>query len=164
MNTTFSKAQIEQWLSEIPDPEIPVITIVELGMVRDVQVENGNEVTVWVTPTYSGCPAVDMINMQIRMALMSRGVKTLHLKEQLDPAWTTDWISEEGKQKMKEYGISPPKRKSKNSLDLFEEEHAECPRCSSHNTEIISQFGSTSCKALHRCLDCKEPFEHFKCH
>lgn len=164
MNASISAAQIYDWLSEISDPEIPAITILELGIVRDVNISPSNKVTIFITPTYSGCPAMDMISMQIRMALISRGIKDLEIKEQLDPAWTTDWITEEGKRKMKEYGISPPNRKSKNKLGLFEEDAVECPRCDSTNTELISQFGSTSCKSMYRCLDCKEPFEHFKCH
>jgi len=159
----FSIPQIYKWLAEISDPEIPVLTILDLGIVRNVIIED-NALIVFITPTYSGCPAMDIISMQIRMALISRGVQNLSIKEQLSPTWTSDWITESGKLKMKEYGISPPIRKSKNPSGLFEEEEVGCPHCNSHHTELISQFGATSCKSLYRCLDCKEPFEHFKCH
>lgn len=160
---SISVEQIYKWLSEISDPEIPVVTILDLGIVRNVEVDE-NGTTIYITPTYSGCPAMDIISMQIRMALISRGVKNLQIKEQLNPAWTTDWITEEAKLKMKKYGIAPPKGKAKIKNGLFEEEEVECPHCNSHHTELISQFGATSCKALYRCLDCQEPFEHFKCH
>lgn len=163
ISPAFSEEQIYKWLSEISDPEIPVLTILDLGIVRGVQVDE-QSITIFITPTYSGCPAMDIISLQIRMALISRGVSNLKIEEQLDPAWTTDWITESGKEKMKAYGISPPTRKSKTEYDLFEEDLVECPRCESNNTELISEFGSTSCKSLYRCLACKEPFEHFKCH
>ncbi len=162
---TLSIPQIYQWLSEISDPEIPAVSILDLGIVRDaILVDDGAEVVVTITPTYSGCPAMDIISMQIRMALLGRGVKKVSIEMQLAPAWTTDWISEDGKTKMKAYGIAPPVRKSAATLDLFEEEEIACPHCTSAHTEMISQFGATSCKSLYRCLDCKEPFEHFKCH
>lgn len=159
--------QIYEWLSSVTDPEVPVLTLLDLGIVRDVVVkeENGvKEATVTITPTYSGCPAMDVIGINIRMALMSRGFKKVNIEMQLSPAWTTDWISEEGKRKLLEYGIAPPVRKSNNHLGLFESDVVACPRCESENTELVSQFGPTSCKSLYRCLDCKEPFEHFKCH
>lgn len=165
MTATESIARIYEWLSEISDPEIPAVSILDLGIVRDViLVNNGEEVSVTITPTYSGCPAMDLISMQIRMALMSRGYRKVHIEMQLAPAWTTDWITEAGKARMKAYGIAPPVRKAKDPLALFEEEHIECPHCRSTDTEMISQFGATSCKSMYRCLDCKEPFEHFKCH
>jgi len=158
-------AQVWTWLGEVPDPEIPVISVVDLGIVRDViLVDDGAEVAVTITPTYSGCPAMDIISMQIRMALLGRGVKKVSVELQLAPAWTTDWITEEGKAKMKAYGIAPPVRKSTSALGLFEEEEILCPHCHSAHTEMVSQFGASSCKSLYRCLDCKEPFEHFKCH
>jgi ring-1,2-phenylacetyl-CoA epoxidase subunit PaaD len=161
----LSIPQIYQWLSEISDPEIPAVSILDLGIVRDViLVDDGAEVAVTITPTYSGCPAMDIISMQIRMALLGRGVKKVSVNLQLSPAWTTDWITEEGKAKMKAYGIAPPVRKSASALGLFEEEEIQCPHCHSAHTEMVSQFGATSCKSLYRCLDCKEPFEHFKCH
>lgn len=161
----LSIPQVYQWLSEIPDPEIPAVSVLDLGIVRDVVlVDEGREVSVTITPTYSGCPAMDLISMQIRMALLGRGVPRVHIEMQLSPAWTTDWITEEGKKKMKAYGIAPPIRRSREALGLFEEDEIECPRCQSTHTELVSQFGATSCKAMYRCLDCKEPFEHFKCH
>ena len=157
--------QVYKWLSEISDPEIPALSILDLGIVRDVIfLDDGKEVTVTITPTYSGCPAMDLISMQIRMSLMSRGYKKVNIEMQLAPAWTTDWITGEGKTKMKQYGIAPPIRKAKDALALFEEDEIQCPRCESINTEMVSQFGATSCKSMYRCLDCKEPFEHFKCH
>lgn len=161
----LSIPQIYQWLSEISDPEIPVLSILDLGIVRDViLVDDGEEIAVTITPTYSGCPAMDLISMQIRMGLMSRGVPKVRIEMQLAPAWSTDWITEDGKIKMKAYGIAPPVRKAKDALGLFEEDEIECPRCHSVHTEMVSQFGATSCKSMYRCLDCKEPFEHFKCH
>lgn len=159
----ISEKQVYQWLSEISDPEIPVLSILDLGIVRDVKTEEGGMLHITITPTYSGCPAMDIISMQIRMALLSRGFK-VNIDLQLSPAWTTDWITDSGKQKMLEYGIAPPKRRAKDTLGLFEEDEIACPRCGSIHTEMISQFGATSCKAMYRCLDCKEPFEHFKCH
>lgn len=160
-----SLTQVYTWLSEISDPEIPAVSIADLGIVRDVVLDEANhQVTVTITPTYSGCPAMDLISMQIRMALLSRGFKKVDIRMQLAPAWTTDWITPEGKAKMKAYGIAPPVRKAKDPLALFEEDEIECPHCHSHHTEMVSQFGATSCKSMYRCLDCKEPFEHFKCH
>lgn len=161
----ISSTQIYQWLSEISDPEIPAVSIIDLGIVRDVVlVDDGKEISITITPTYSGCPAMDLISMQIRMALMSRGFTKVNIEMQLAPAWTTDWITPEGKAKMKAYGIAPPIRKAKDALGLFEEDEIECPHCHSNHTEMVSQFGATSCKSMYRCLDCKEPFEHFKCH
>ena len=122
------------------------------------------QVKVVITPTYSGCPAMDVIATGIRMALISRGISKIEVASQLSPAWTTDWMSEEGKEKLKAYGIAPPNRKAFEALALFEEELLTCPRCGSTETELVSRFGPTSCKALYKCLSCKEPFEHFKCH
>lgn len=158
---------IYQWLETVTDPEVPVLNILDLGIVRDVSLteEHGvREATITITPTYSGCPAMDVIAMNIRMALLSHGIKKVHIVNQLSPAWTTDWMSEEGKRKLKEYGIPPPARKAANKLGLFDEDIVACPRCGSEDTELVSQFGPTSCKALYKCNSCKEPFEHFKCH
>lgn len=156
--------KVYEYLGEITDPEIPVLTILDLGIVRDVILHSETDVEVHITPTYSGCPAMDLISMQIRMSLMSRGFNNVRLKTILSPAWTTDWLSDEGKEKMKRYGIAPPQRLSKTGLSLFELDQVPCPRCESDHTELISEFGSTSCKAMYRCLACKEPFEYFKCH
>lgn len=159
--------EVWQWLSEVTDPEVPVLTILDLGIVRKVEIIDEAEartVRVTITPTYSGCPAMDVIAIGIRMALASHGVGKVVVENQLSPAWTTDWMTEEGKVKLKEYGIAPPNRKAFQALGLFEQEMVSCPRCGSEETELVSQFGPTSCKALYKCLSCKEPFEHFKCH
>lgn len=164
MEIVFTENQILDWLRSVTDPEVPVLTILDLGIVRGVTVA-GHEVTVVITPTYSGCPAMDVIAMNIRMALLSHGVRKVNIENQLSPAWTTDWMSDEGKQKLQEYGIAPPRRSSGlASPALFDDELVPCPRCGSEHTELTSQFGPTSCKSLHRCLSCLEPFEHFKCH
>jgi ring-1,2-phenylacetyl-CoA epoxidase subunit PaaD len=163
----MTSEEVIGWLSEVTDPEVPALTITDLGIVRGVAITGtGNDVavTVAITPTYSGCPAMDVIAMGIRMALASRGIKHIIIEPQLSPAWTTDWMSEEGKRKLKAYGIAPPNRKAFQALGLFEEDEGRCPRCDSEETELVSQFGPTSCKALYKCLSCKEPFEHFKCH
>ena len=167
MMSEISAAQVYEWLSSVTDPEVPVLTILDLGIVRNVTVDGSGidvTVTVFITPTYSGCPAMDVISIGIRMALISRGIRNVVIEPQLSPAWTTDWMTEEGKRKLKEYGIAPPNRKAFQPLGLFEEDKVSCPRCGSEETELVSQFGPTSCKALYKCLSCKEPFEHFKCH
>ncbi|MCD6012716.1 MAG: paaJ [Flavipsychrobacter sp.] len=163
----MTSEEVMGWLSAVTDPEVPVLTILDLGIVRNVEIleQSGQHgVKVTVTPTYSGCPAMDVIAMGIRMALLSHGVKNVTIEPQLSPAWTTDWMTEEGKVKLKEYGIAPPNRKAFQPLGLFEEDKVSCPRCASEETELVSQFGPTSCKALYKCNSCKEPFEHFKCH
>lgn len=160
----IDEATVWKWLGEIADPEVPVLSILDLGIVRNVTIIDDDSVLIKITPTYSGCPAMDLISMQIRMQLMSYGIKNVQVELILYPAWTTDWMTEEGKRKLKEYGIAPPYRKAEKSLDLFEEDHVPCPKCNATHTEMISKFGATSCKAMYRCLDCLEPFEHFKCH
>lgn len=164
MLNSVREEEIYKYLGEITDPEIPVLTILDLGIVRKVAIHSPEHVEVFITPTYSGCPAMDLISMQIRMNLLSRGYSQVDITMILHPAWTSDWLSEEGKEKMKKYGIAAPKRLSKNKLGLFETDQVNCPRCESVHTELISEFGSTSCKSMYRCLDCKEPFEYFKCH
>ena len=159
--------EVMKWLSAVTDPEVPVLTILDLGIVRNVEIteqSSGPVVKVTITPTYSGCPAMDVIAIGIRMALISHGVKNITIEPQLSPAWTTDWMTAEGKIKLKEYGIAPPNRKAFQPLGLFEVDKVKCPRCGSEETELVSQFGPTSCKALYKCNSCKEPFEHFKCH
>jgi ring-1,2-phenylacetyl-CoA epoxidase subunit PaaD len=163
MAEMISRDDIYNWLSTVTDPEVPVLTILDLGIVRDVAID-GDEVTITITPTYSGCPAMDVIAMNIRMALLSHGVKKINIENQLSPAWTTDWMTDDGKRKLMEYGIAPPVRKSASGLDLFEEDVVACPRCGSEDTTLTSQFGPTSCKSLYKCNSCHEPFEHFKCH
>ncbi len=163
----MTKEDVLGWLADVTDPEVPALTILDLGIVRDVEItgaEDAPSVKVWITPTYSGCPAMDVIAIGIRMALAGHGAQHIQVEPQLSPAWTTDWMTEDGKRKLKEYGIAPPNRKAFQSLGLFEEEVVACPRCGSEETELVSQFGPTSCKALYKCLSCKEPFEHFKCH
>jgi ring-1,2-phenylacetyl-CoA epoxidase subunit PaaD len=169
MNTSASSitsAQVGEWLAEISDPEIPVLSIVDLGILRGFNYDaTTHTATVQITPTYSGCPAMDLISMQVRMALMSRGIQQVTVDMVLSPAWTTDWITESGKEKMKNYGIAPPQRRSADKdLGLFERDEVPCPRCGSVHTALVNQFGATSCKSMYKCLDCKEPFEHFKCH
>jgi ring-1,2-phenylacetyl-CoA epoxidase subunit PaaD len=144
-------------LSKIPDPEIPVITISDLGVLRQVSFED-EKIVVTITPTYSGCPAMKAIESEILSALKENGFDA-RIKTVFSPAWTTDWMSEETKEKLRVYGISPPIRTLKSEI-----RNIICPRCSSSNAELISQFGSTACKALYRCKDCKEPFDYFKCH
>lgn len=156
--------KIWTWLEEIADPEVPVITIVDLGIVRKINIVNNEHVIIDITPTYSGCPAMDVISMQIKMLLLAKDIKNVEVNLVLFPSWTTDWMSENGKEKLKAYGIAPPRRLSKNKLALFEEDEILCPHCDSNNTKLISRFGSTSCKSLYQCNNCHEPFEHFKCH
>ncbi len=151
--------KIWQILETVCDPEIPVLTILDLGIVRAVKINN-EEVEVIITPTYTGCPAMDMITMDIKMRLLENGYKKIKVTSVLSPAWTTDWMSEAGKQKLKTYGIAPPYTRSDDTGDLV----IECPQCKSTNTKLISQFGSTACKGLYQCNDCKEPFDYFKCH
>jgi len=156
---------IRDRLNEINDPEIPVLSIVDLGIVRDINL-NDEELEVIITPTYTGCPAMDMIAAAIKIELATLGFKKVTVTHVISPAWTTDWMSEEGKQKLKEYGIAPPNPKQQVCNDkLFAEaETVQCPHCNSYHTHRISEFGSTACKALYQCDDCKEPFDYFKCH
>ena len=160
---TITENDIWQILKEVPDPEVPVLNLLDLGIICDVRF-NEDEIEVVVTPTYSGCPATSMINMAIKMKLIERGFNNIKITNQLSPAWTTDWMTEEGKQKLKAYGIAPPVY-SKNSDELFSKtDEVECPLCGSKHTHLVSQFGSTACKALYQCDDCREPFDYFKCH
>ena len=146
----------------VVDPEIPVLTIADLGVLREVIVSDGH-VEVAITPTYSGCPAMNVIALEIELALEREGFRKPKIRTVLSPAWTTDWMSEDGRRKLKEYGIAPPIAASSRRV-LFGLEEVACPRCGSNTTERISEFGSTSCKALWRCNDCREPFDYFKCH
>jgi ring-1,2-phenylacetyl-CoA epoxidase subunit PaaD len=149
------KQTILSILQEVNDPEVPVLTILDLGIVRDVKLHD-DEVEVIITPTYTGCPAMDAISMDIRLKLLEHGYKKIKITSVLSPVWTTDWMSEAGKQKLAAYGIAPPNRPSNEPL--------HCPQCNSANVKMISNFGSTACKALYQCNDCKEPFDYFKCH
>lgn len=161
-----TEKKIWQVLEIINDPEIPVLSIIDLGIVRNVIYKDDETVEIVITPTYTGCPAMDVIATQIRMQLLVIGIKNIQITTQLSPAWTTDWMTEVGKQRLKEYGITPPQlQKANKKGELFiEEEFVPCPVCNSTNTHLISQFGSTACKALYQCNDCKEPFDYFKCH
>jgi ring-1,2-phenylacetyl-CoA epoxidase subunit PaaD len=152
-------------LETVNDPEVPVLSVVDLGIIRDVRLVEGHPEII-VTPTYSGCPAMDTIRMQIRMVLLQQGYTDIKLTTVLSPAWTTDWMSEKGKEKLVAYGIAPPMPlQTVCHPALFHREEAiACPHCRSYHTTLISEFGSTACKALYRCEDCKEPFDYFKCH
>lgn len=145
------------------DPEIPVLTIADLGVLRDVR-ETGDGVVVEITPTYSGCPAMAMIRLEIEIALEKAGIGEVVVREVLSPAWTTDWMSAEGRAKLRDYGIAPPMGRAGGRAALFGADQVACPRCGSIATERLAEFGSTSCKALWRCRTCREPFDYFKCH
>lgn len=157
-------AIVYQYLEQVKDPEVPVLSILDLGIVRQVTINDQHEVTVTITPTYSGCPAMDVIGINIRLALSGRGFSKVNVEMQLSPAWTTDWMTDTGKKKLKEYGIAPPQRMSATGLTLFDEDVIPCPRCDSQDTTLVSNFAATSCKSLYKCNTCHEPFEHFKCH
>ncbi|MEZ4804031.1 MAG: 1,2-phenylacetyl-CoA epoxidase subunit PaaD [Bacteroidia bacterium] len=150
-------------LEQVSDPEIPVLSVVDLGVVRNI-IPNESGFEIQITPTYSGCPAMNTIEADIIKLMKEKNINAT-VKLILSPAWTTDWMSEKGKQKLKSYGIAPPEDEDLNLNTIFGETHkVECPRCQSKNTELVSQFGSTACKALYKCKDCLEPFDYFKCH
>jgi ring-1,2-phenylacetyl-CoA epoxidase subunit PaaD len=157
--------QIRSYLDEVTDPEVPVLSINDLGIVRDIILKE-DSVEVLITPTYTGCPAMDMIRAQIKMNLLSHGFPKVEVVQVLSPPWTTEWMSESGKQKLKDYGIAPPNPKQQVcSETLFAPHEAvQCPHCDSWHTRRISEFGATACKAMYQCEDCHEPFEYFKCH
>jgi ring-1,2-phenylacetyl-CoA epoxidase subunit PaaD len=165
-----TEQKIWSLLESVSDPEVPVLSVLDLGIIRSVQIETVSETAVrpiiTITPTYSGCPAMDVISMNIRITLLQAGFSSVEIKQVLSPAWTTDWMTEAGKEKLKAYGIAPPQYKQAVCTpDTFQEAEAiQCPQCNSWNTQMISQFGSTACKALYKCEDCKEPFDYFKCH
>lgn len=159
-----SEKEIWNILEEVKDPEVPVLSVVDLGIVRSVDTAH-EHITITITPTYSGCPAMDVISMDIRLKMIEKGIRNVAVKQQLSPAWTTDWMSEEGKKKLKAFGIAPPNPKQQFCKEeMFQQEAVQCPHCDSFHTERVSQFGSTACKAIYRCLDCKETFDYFKCH
>ena len=159
----IKEADIWDLLSDVPDPEIPVLSVLDLGIVRSVRVD-GERVYVAITPTYSGCPATETIAADIQAALVDAGIDHPEISTQLSPAWTTDWISNEGREKLLAYGIVPPVQPSADATALFGRQPViPCPRCKSENTTLVSQFGSTPCKALYKCMDCLEPFDYFKC-
>lgn len=158
MQKTLDKKMLFEYLEEIKDPEVPVLSIIDLGIVRDIHL-NDDEVEVLITPTYSGCPAMDTIAADIRIELATLGFKKIKITQTLSPAWTTDWMSEEGKRKLKIYGIAAPDKRFTIPAD-----GVECPLCNSTNTKLMSAFSSTACKSFYQCNDCKEPFDYFKCH
>jgi ring-1,2-phenylacetyl-CoA epoxidase subunit PaaD len=179
-------AAVQRALETVVDPEIPVLTIRDLGVLRDVRVQDG-QVVVTITPTYSGCPAMVEIRESIEKTLVKAGVENARIETRLAPAWTTDWMSEEGRKKLLDYGIAPPSRRgaaptgSPNAGNRGEgaaptsasdrgvgaapsPRSVACPQCGSEDTRLISEFGSTACKAMYQCNTCLEPFDHFKCH
>jgi ring-1,2-phenylacetyl-CoA epoxidase subunit PaaD len=172
-NHTDEEQKLWQILEEVKDPEVPVLSIVDLGIVRQAElislpspsVGENPGVRITITPTYSGCPAMDVIQTDIRLRLIEHGYRSVQIQQSLSPAWTTDWMTEEGKKKLKEFGIAPPNPKQQFcTSEMFQYEAVQCPHCNSFHTELISQFGSTACKAMYRCLDCTEAFDYFKCH
>ncbi|MFZ4634650.1 MAG: 1,2-phenylacetyl-CoA epoxidase subunit PaaD [Saprospiraceae bacterium] len=147
------------------DPEIPVLTVRDLGIVREVLLADDGTIEVVITPTYSGCPAMNAIEVNLRAALQAGGFEQVRVRTVLSPAWTTDWMSAEGREKLRQFGIAPPADGVMDKRALMGDTRAlVCPFCGSDHTEMLSQFGSTSCKSLFRCLECREPFDYFKCH
>ena len=161
-STSLSIDTLWGYLSEVLDPEVPVLNVVELGIVRKVE-SIDNKVIITITPTYSGCPAMSVIEADIKAKMLEKSIPNIAIKTILSPAWTTDWMSIDAKKKLKEYGIAPPNKNHTCTDQLLGEPDA-CPFCNSPNTELKSQFGSTACKSLYVCNDCKEPFDYFKCH
>lgn len=160
----MNKESIYQILASVPDPEIPIISIEELGVLRDIEIVD-DKIRIYITPTYSGCPAMDMITVQIKAALQEVGYSNVEIVMQMAPPWTTDWLTESAKAKLRAYGIEPPQQKT-SDLGFIRGDlpRVSCPLCGSANTELISLFGSTACKSLYKCVDCLEPFDYFKCH
>lgn len=150
-----TKDTIFDILRSVKDPEIPVISIHDLGILRDIKIHD-DQAELIITPTYSGCPAMLEIEKEIHNALKAEGIENFKITTVLSPAWTTDWMTEEGKKKLEAYGIAPPNPTAP--------ENVACPQCKSQNTALVSEFGSTACKALYKCKDCLEPFDYFKCH
>ena len=157
VKTPPEMAQVWLWLEEVFDPEIPALSVVDLGIVRNIAWKD-DELVVTVTPTYSGCPATEVIAADIRDELRKRGFDQVRLETKISPAWTTDWITERGRRRLREYGIAPP------ATGLVQIDNVACPHCGSHDTETISRFGSTPCKSIYRCRACLEPFDVFKRH
>lgn len=189
MNTetqTVTVRDLWSWLETVVDPEIPVLTILDMGIVRRIEIREDDRVTVsefegrtntdasvnpenaqilvYITPTYTGCPAMNMIAAHISIEMATHGFSDISVREVLQPAWTTEWIPESAREKLREYGIAPPEQASRVERLLFSDVSVACPRCNSRNTEKLAEYGSTACKALYRCKDCLEPFDYFKCH
>lgn len=161
-NMVFTKENIIELLKDVYDPEIPILNIVEMGILRDV-VFDKEKVIISITPTYSGCPAMKAIEDEIIDFLFAEGIEKVEVKKDYSPPWTTDWFTDEVKKKLKEYGISPPNILSEQSTGNNFLKEIPCPYCNSANTDLTSEFGSTSCKSIHFCNNCIQPFEHFKC-
>lgn len=157
-----SESHIWQLLEEVFDPEVPVLTVVDLGVIRSVKVAEEN-VHIIITPTYSGCPAMKVIEEDILLKLKENGIEKVSIELTLSPAWTTDWISEKGRKNLLEYGIAPPVDEIDKGVLFAKPPVIACPLCKSKNTRMISQFGSTACKAQYQCNECLEPFDYFKC-
>lgn len=158
----YTKQEVLDYLSVIADPEIPVVSIQEMGMLQDVIIsDSGYEVI--LTPTYTGCPAMSIIEADIKALLQEKGISPVKVTMVYSPAWTTDWMNDTAKEKMRQYGIAPPMHSSCGNM-FMAEQHVHCPHCDSADTNLISRFGATACKALYKCNTCKEPFEYFKCH
>ena len=153
-------------LETVTDPEVPVLSIIDLGIVRKIETDSNDNLQVFITPTYTGCPAMDVIKTNIRLVLLENGFNNAEIKTVLSPVWTTDWMTKTGKQKLRDYGIAPPNIKQQVcTLEAFQKDEAvQCPHCNSYHTRLVSRFGSTPCKALYKCDDCLEPFDYFKCH
>lgn len=151
-------------LAEVSDPEIPVLSVLDLGMIRGVELNDQNEIVVRLTPTYSGCPATDVLTADITQAFAAKGLTPVKVVVDLSEVWTTDWMSEAGKEKLQQYGIAPPQGNSHScGTHVALTDGIQCPRCHSQHTKLLSEFSSTACKALYRCQDCLEPFDYFKC-
>ena len=165
MSTAIASRTDAAWrvLAEVPDPEVPAISLVDLGIVRGVSELDDGALEVVLTPTYSGCPATEVIEASIVAALQAADLGPVRIRSQRAPAWTTDWISDAGLRKLRDYGIAPPGRCGDGTQPVrLMARDVECPRCGSAQTERLSAFGATACKALYRCIACREPFEHFK--
>lgn len=157
---TITEKMVWDVLYSINDPEIPVLSIVDLGIVKKVEIDDFNKVVISITPTYTACPAMDVIAMNIKLELLQKGFTHIEVNLILSPSWSTNDITENGKLKLKQYGIAPPKGKA----NILVVDGIECPQCNSNNTTVISEFGSTACKALYKCNNCLEPFDYFKCY
>lgn len=162
-NPMITQARILELLDHVKDPEIPVINVLELGVVRTVELEDNGKAIITITPTYTGCPAMDVMAADIKKELLEAGVPEVEVKLTLSPAWSTDQITDEGKRKLKAYGIAPPEKTGDIRALKGEQPVVACPQCGSTNTVMLSLFGSTACKALWKCNDCLEPFDQFKC-
>lgn len=162
---TYKEDKIWNWLREVTDPEIPVLNIVEMGIARNVEIED-DKVIIKITPTYSGCPAMSAIEKEVNLKMVEKGLDNFEVKKDFSETWTTDWMTEEAKGKLKEYGIAPPGKTSEDDdflKSLKSTKVVPCPYCDSLDTKLQSEFGSTACKAQYYCNECDEPFEHFKC-